>query len=168
MLKRNSTGFTLLESMIVVAILAITAAIAMPSLSSLLANFRIRSNAEAMLNGLKLSRAEAVRLNTKVIFTRNGSGWTIAVVSPARTLQSRPASESGSGVSVTSLNSQDSVVFRPDGRVDNFSATTNLSRLELKSGTANTDVLRVNLQAGGLVQMCNAAITTTNDPRRCP
>ena len=58
--------------MIVMTILAILATISFPSFSSLIRDFRVRTAAEGVLNGIQLARTEAIRSNTNVSFTLNG------------------------------------------------------------------------------------------------
>ena len=174
MLKHNpptlSQGFTLIELMIAMVILAILSALAAPSFSTMIGNYRVRTGAEGIISGLQLARAEAVRRNTNVSFTLNtGTGWTVAVVSPAATIQTRPSGESGTNLQVTSTNSQTTLTFTSTGSVSGYNATTNLSQVTVAppSNVTSGDTLRINILAGGQIRMCNQSITVTNDPRRC-
>ncbi len=68
----DSKGFTLLELMIVIAILGITMAFAAPGLSTLISNNRISSDASDFAAALQLAKAEAVaRVNPVVICKKN-------------------------------------------------------------------------------------------------
>ena len=70
----NSKGFTLLELIIVIAILGISMAIAAPGLSTMIANNRISSNASDFASALQLAKAEAVaRLNPVIICKKNAA-----------------------------------------------------------------------------------------------
>ncbi len=160
-------GFTLIELLVVIVIFAIGAALAMPDFATLLGNYRVRSGSEAILNGLNLARAEAVRRNTAVSFTLDaaGSGWAVAQVAPAANIQSRTNNESP-GVATASSNASRTLSFLPSGLVD----TTPLVRLEqitVSSAVANTETRRINIFGGGLIRMCDPAVATDNDPRRC-
>jgi len=123
------SGFSLLELMIGVAVLAILASIAMPSFQTMIESTKIRTAAESIQNGLQKARAEAIARNTNVAFTLGAdSGWSICVNSctttPGITIESRPASEGSKNVSRTSyaadLSAALSVTFNNLGRVNNL------------------------------------------------
>ena len=59
-------GFTLIELMIGVAILAILLALGLPAFTQMLQNSRLRATAEAFTAGLQRARAEAVKLNAQM------------------------------------------------------------------------------------------------------
>ena len=71
MAAKRSIGFTLIELMIGIAIVAILVVAALPSFGTWIQNTKIRGAAEAALNGLQLARAEAARRNASValVFT---------------------------------------------------------------------------------------------------
>jgi type IV fimbrial biogenesis protein FimT len=75
-LKKN--GFSLLELMIVVAVMAIVTAIALPRLGNYLAERRLNGAAQTVMADLMMARQKAVSQNNqfKVFFTSN-HGYTI-------------------------------------------------------------------------------------------
>ncbi|MGI9234038.1 MAG: pilus assembly FimT family protein [Woeseiaceae bacterium] len=76
---RGERGYTLLELVIVVAILGIIAAIAVPSMSSN-SNAKLRLAAENVANAIRFARSEALR-------TGDGHGLTISQVTQEVTVK---------------------------------------------------------------------------------
>ena len=70
-------GFTLVELMVAVSVMAVMLFAALPYIGTWLDNSRIRNSADSMQNGLQQARAEAVRRNQDVSF------WLVAVADPA-------------------------------------------------------------------------------------
>ena len=66
--RSRGTGFTLIELMVVVTVMAVSATLAAPGFSQLIANYRVRSGAAGIINGLNYARSEAVRRNSAVSF----------------------------------------------------------------------------------------------------
>lgn len=64
----NSRGFTLMEVLVVVALIGIIAAIAAPSLTTFVPNYRLKGEARDMYSQLQRARNEAVKTNTTVTF----------------------------------------------------------------------------------------------------
>ena len=60
-------GVTLLELMVTVAIMAIMAAIAFPSMRDFVSNSRLVNRSEQIANAFRFARTEAVRMNTPVL-----------------------------------------------------------------------------------------------------
>lgn len=158
------SGFTLIELMVVIAIIAITATLAAPNLSQMTANYRVRGAAEGILNALNFARAEALRRNSPVRFslTAGGSGWAVSQVSPTTTLQTHSTDEAGT--TVTSSTAATDVTFLPTGLVQ---AGSQLAQVTVSSTVDGSKTRRINVFGGGLIRMCDPGITDANDPRRC-
>src|SRR5437867_4866837 len=80
-------GFTLIELMVALAILALLFLLGMPSFVAYLRNSEIRSTSESIINGLRTASAEATRLNSRVAFKLTGTGadWTINAINDPQT-----------------------------------------------------------------------------------
>jgi type IV fimbrial biogenesis protein FimT len=111
----SSNGFTLIELMIVVSILAVLASLAAPSMSKLIATQRLRSAAGDMHLALVKARSEAVKRNRDVTISPAGgnwaAGWSILDPDGGAALDVR-----GPRSSVTVTTSATSVIFRATGR----------------------------------------------------
>lgn len=67
-------GFTLIEMMVVVAMLAIFAGIAIPGFRNLIANNRMAGQANDVLSTLQFARSEAITRGTRVSICPSSSG----------------------------------------------------------------------------------------------
>lgn len=74
MRERGQWGFTTLELLVVVAIVAIAAALAGPALTLMVRNAMLRSQGMELANALSLARTEAIRLSSNVSVCASTSG----------------------------------------------------------------------------------------------
>jgi type IV fimbrial biogenesis protein FimT len=72
-LRPAHAGFTMIELMIVVSLLAILAAFAFPSFQSFIASSRLTAESNELLSGMNLARSEAVRVQRRVLLCRAGA-----------------------------------------------------------------------------------------------
>lgn len=120
---RRPDGFTIIEAMVVVAILGILAAIGIPSMRDLIASTRVKGAASDVFASLIFARSEAVKRNAGVDIipasTSNwGAGWTVRAVGTTVNLA---AQEPITG-EVTVNGPAFTIRYRGDGRL--IDATT--------------------------------------------
>lgn len=117
-------GFTAIELMITVAIVAILAALAAPSFRQLIATQRIKSVASALTESLWVARSEALKRNDNVAFNFTNSGsnsvvadWKITQSSDGTGTAILQQAGSPSVVSTTSTGGNLLFVFNSSGRL---------------------------------------------------
>lgn len=185
-MSTSAHGFTLVELLVTIAILAILSSIAYPNMQAFLLNIQIRTATEAINNGLQLARGEAVRRNTNVKFVLGaGTSWTVGCETaigdtdgdgiddcPA-VIQSRSANEGSTSATLTvTPAAATGVTFNGLGRAtDNADGTATITRVDVDVPTTllaadRSSDLRL-LISGGNIRMCSPNITTTGDARKC-
>lgn len=117
-IRTRPLGFTIIEILIVVAILGILAAIGVPSMRDLIASTRVKGAASDLFGSLIFARSEAIKRNGNIdVVPVNAANWTVGwSVRPAGTatdLTVAPAVTGG--IAVTGPAS--SVRYRGDGRL---------------------------------------------------
>jgi type IV fimbrial biogenesis protein FimT len=81
-IPQHQFGFTLVEAMVVVAILAILAMLAAPSFSSSIKRYRVNAIKDDLMSSMQVARSEAIRLGLPVMLIRSSStaACTVATV----------------------------------------------------------------------------------------
>jgi type IV fimbrial biogenesis protein FimT len=116
----RTKGFTLLELMIVVALVAIIATMGYPSFTEFMVSQRVRAAASALYDSLLLARSEAVKRNTAVSMsvTNLKDGWTIVVTSNTTLLRTQ---EPFAGLQFSPANP--SIAYNGFGRLSSGAGT---------------------------------------------
>jgi type IV fimbrial biogenesis protein FimT/type IV fimbrial biogenesis protein FimU len=127
--RPRTLGFTLVELMVVVAVLAIFASIALPSFASLIASNRLQSTASEFMRLFQSARSDAVTLRAPqtVCASSDGSGWTLVQASgcgTTGTVRARVDLPSGVSLSPTAT----SVTFAADGSAADAQLTFSSSK----------------------------------------
>lgn len=165
---QKSNGFTMIELMTALAVIALLAALAVPTMRSVVENGRIRAAATSIQNGLALARSEAVRLNTQVEFELTDTGWEVRRVAGDEVLhQSAGMEVSNSGLTIADEGGETRIIYNAFGRAASVDA---ISRLDIEavnpSGSSNYKPLSVQIMPGGTVRLCDPR-PEADDTRAC-
>jgi type IV fimbrial biogenesis protein FimT len=188
-------GFTVVELMVTIALLALLLGLAMPSFTTWVRNAQVRTVSDALQNGLRLAQAEAIRRHRQVVFYRTNAStctaatdadnagvfWVVRTVplvvgDPVEAVQCGQLADVASGVTITGATA---LCFNSGGRqVVNADPDIGGAACALDaSGTSAFDVtstnadrpLRVLVTLGGSVRMCDPAKTlSASTPDGCP
>jgi len=82
----SNSGFTLIELMVTIVVLAVIVSIAAPSISTQLANQRVKSTTATLINALREAKAESVirRQPVTVSYTNDAESSNVSIQVPAQ------------------------------------------------------------------------------------
>lgn len=178
--KPATAGFTLVELMVVIAVVAIMVAIAVPSFDTILQRNRMATAANEVVSALQTARMEAVRRNRRAVLCASadgrtcsgGSDWMRMVVFVDDNANSAPDAGEAiirdvqvarTGLGITASSPTARIWFRSDGRVSTGAANT-----------ASLALLSTKLPAGESRRLIEVAVsrvsvcTTSGTATTCP
>lgn len=180
-------GFSLIELVVVLAIIAALATLGMTSFNAWIQNSQIRTAAESMQAGLQLARSEALKRNASVRFqlvssvdsgcalSATGNNWVVSVDDPTgkcdtadqtvapRIVRRAGSNEGMSNVTFSFLSGANPIVFTGLGLAP--AAAIDVKNSSLACG-GDVHCLRLQVSAGGQVRMCDSTVSSS-DPRAC-
>lgn len=168
-------GFSLIELMVTIAVTAILMTVALPSFTNWIQNTKVRSTAEALQNGIRLAKTEAVRRSRLVDFrltaatpakdaaaSKTGSNWyvqqTASLLAADSDLYVQGSSLGGANANVTVTGDVDTLTFTSLGRLNNAGAAS--YKFEIKNSGDRR--LLVVVTQGGQIRMCDPNLALSN------
>ncbi len=172
--RRAASGFTLIELLIAMSVFATVVALALPGYGKMMANGKVRSTADAVVSGMSIAQAEAMRRSTNVEFlvtsaspvpanvgataASSARNWMVRIPADAtRNIASaafvRGSADADPGAAtVENRSGAVPVVFTPSGRVM-------LNNAGVLTAVANPVVMRVTSPSADR-QLCVYATVT--------
>lgn len=159
---RAAKGFTLIELMVTLAVLAIILGIAIPSFSSMIRDNRIGSLSLELQGAIQLARSEAVKRRVNVIICRrnaagnnceNGTDWASGWLVRQAGGDIIKVWDAASAITLTGPNA--GVTFRPNGMTTasgNFTVTA--------AGCTGTQTRTIAVSATGTTQLTKTGCPT--------
>ncbi|MCC6532968.1 MAG: GspH/FimT family pseudopilin [Burkholderiales bacterium] len=156
----GDAGFTLIELMITVAIVAVIITVGVPSLTEFVAMQRVRTAVSDTMADIAFARAEAIKESRPAIMERLAGatgtwkdGWRVCVdidnSNTCTAAEDRKRTEAFGGrvrVCSTATDFDNRIIFRPDGRVSRPNAPGANDGLkvsdDLGDGVAGNDFIR--------------------------
>lgn len=148
-MQPSTRGFTLIEMLITVVVVAVLLAVAVPGFSGFITRYRVEGVANELRTDLQYARSESIRLRAPVrlVTAADGTGYSLlnASTSPGTVLKAVTLT---SGVSVTA-----DVTLQFDSL---RGMATSVGFIEVMSSSIS-DKLKVTLDAAGKVSSCVSA-----------
>ena len=155
-LRMNSSGFTLIELMVTIAVLAIIVGIAAPSISTQLANQRVKSTAATLANALKEAKVESIlrRQNITVIYTSTSTPKTIKLQAGSEDISTYNLSAKSTVTQTITPSTVTSIVFQPNKKIANnatvvYTICDSGSNSETPKQISLTNIANVNVVNAG-------------------
>ena len=142
--RRGDAGFTLLEMIAALALVALAVSLVMPRLSASRQSLRLRTLAVEMASNMKIARTEAMKTNTDTVFvldTTNRS-YSAAGAVPKKQIPREITVSFESQAAESNGPSRAGFRFRPDG-------TASGGSIKLQTG-ANTTAISVDWLTGAV------------------
>jgi type IV fimbrial biogenesis protein FimT len=194
-LRRGQRGFSLIELVIAITIVALLLLVAVPAMQTWVSDARVRTAAESFQNAVRLAQAEAVkRSRTAVVMltdgepkldatpAANGTRWVVRLLerktsdSEEESLFVRGGGEASSGevtvggdISLICFNAfgQQTTIARADTGVDAACEASDDTAVSFARSGGRT--LKVLVSLGGKVRLCDAQKTFSDShPDGCP
>lgn len=172
---RSNTGFTLIEMIATVAVLAVLVTVGIPSFQETIDKRRLTGAAEQLQADLQYARSEAIKRNGNVFVTFTGSGttWCYGLSATTATCNCTTANSCAldgvekvvnqtgfRNVSVSQNITGSNLNFEPRRgivRMNNNAANigTGTITFESNSGASNEKELQISVGTMGRVKMCS-------------
>jgi type IV fimbrial biogenesis protein FimT len=159
-------GFTAIELMVVVSIVAILAALAAPSFTPLIERWRVRSVAEDLASTLYYARSEAIKRGGGVAVNASGGwslGWKVTHTQDGNTTDLQ-ASTTPSKISMTHSNNKNTLYVDRWGMLSETmgGTPTAIDLVIYPEGKTASDISAIRLCVSG------GRITQTKQGAACP
>ena len=154
-LQMRSSGFTLIELMVTIAVLAIIVGMAAPSINSQLANQRVKSTTSTLANALKEAKVESILLRQNVTVVYNNSTPKTIKLQKANgdEISSYNVSDKSTVTQTITPTDVTSIVFQPNKKIaDNVTVVYTIC----DSGSNSETPKQVNLTNIANVNIVNA------------
>lgn len=163
LIQRQDSGMTMIEFMVILAIIVILSLTAYPSLVSLVQRYRISGETETLFSTLQYARTEAVKRNTTIYVSfTTGDSWCYGVNAGAA-CNCATSGSCGLGVHAaasaatislsTSGLSSGSVAFEPTHGAASASGSVTMTLY------GQSSLITVNIARLGSLQLCSTGIS---------
>lgn len=155
-------GFTVIELMVVVAIMAVLAGIGGPSMLNMVRTSKVRGAASDLYGDMLMARSEAIKRRTTITLAATSSawsnGWTVKAGSTTLSTRSALPSDMAVQINVPAASTPTSITYGSNGRV-----TSTVPTIIFYSADTRVQARCVSVDAAGLPRMRTDTDYTASD-----
>lgn len=183
----NKNGFTLIELIVVVAILGVIMAIGIPGMIQYIRNAKVQALAVELKESIEQAKIEAIKRNSNSTITIYGSsgnntGKNTIITVDNTEVGSRTVKQAekvlkiyksvinGQQISNTLQTNQEStsITFSSNGRITGTATNILITGEQGSDGCGPENVcFRLELTTGGNIRMCNPNLNKAENPQGC-
>ncbi len=160
--SHKNTGFTLLEMLVAIAILAISVTLAVPAMNDLNIKNRLKGSAEKLYANIQLARSEALKINKNVILSiKTGAnacyGFDVTANCDCSTNACLINTVFRDGITFSSSYTG-TVNFGPRGKITD--AINNISSGIFTLSATNSSSVSLKLSGLGQLKLCSDTVSS--------
>ena len=158
---RNDSGFSLIEAMIVVVMIALMAAWGFPQVMNIMPRYRLKEAARSVYQDVQLAKMTAIKEGSPCVVEFSSTGYKLFldinqnfVMDATDQLLKQVNWSEFKDVSMNSCNLPSSMIaFTPDGRTMNNTGGLGMGTIILKSDYAGAGSLDIVISSAGNVKV---------------
>lgn len=144
---KPSLGFSLIELVAALTVLAILATVALPSYQSFVLTQRVRGASYDLMTSLVFARSEAIKRNASVSITQAAGGWAQGWTVSAGAATLRTQDPYGGSVNITNSASVTTITYSNDGRLAGPASDFTIASAD---GSAQVQARCLSIKLGGM------------------
>lgn len=171
-MRFRCSGFTLIEVLVVVAVMAIIQSVAAPALSGMANSMHLTSAVNSLFSSLHLARSEAIKRNSRVVVCKSATGdaclttgaweqgWIVF-----HDANNNAALDVGEVIFMRQQAMAQALRFKGNVPVANYVSFTPMGRTSYTSGAFQAGTLTVCAESATRVDARQIVISSTGRPR---
>lgn len=170
--RRRNAGFTLVELMVVLAILGVLLAVAAPAFSGVVNSMRLTTAANALFSSLLLARSEAIKRNSRSVVCKSATGLACASIGSweqgwivFHDANNNAALDVGEAVISREQGVPASIRMTGNSPVANYVSYTSVGSASYTSGAFQAGTFTACVQSAGATEARQIVINISGRPR---